>query len=221
MGGWTPGEGNARDLGALAVGVYEDGKLRFAGKVGSGFTGKWRTELRRRLADLETERAPFDPAPDRRGELRSVTWVRPELVIRAEIGGWTRDGVVRQTAFKGIDEGHDPTAVTRERPVASAKAAAEAEELMPERPKTTKTKASSAKTTTAKASSAEAASARNSSAKPASPTARSAAARAPSGPSRTFAGATDEELAALAALPNEGLWQGQFQNPKAWRDSRQ
>ena len=39
VGGWTPGEGNARDLGALAVGVYEDGKLRFSGKVGSGFTG--------------------------------------------------------------------------------------------------------------------------------------------------------------------------------------
>ena len=39
VGGWTPGSGNARDLGALAIGVYEDGKLRFAGKVGSGFTG--------------------------------------------------------------------------------------------------------------------------------------------------------------------------------------
>src|SRR4029078_10582404 len=38
VGGWTPGEGNARDLGAVAVGVYEGDKLRFAGKVGSGFT---------------------------------------------------------------------------------------------------------------------------------------------------------------------------------------
>ena len=45
VGGWTPGEGNARDLGALVVGVYEDGKLRFAGKVGSGFTGAGRKEL--------------------------------------------------------------------------------------------------------------------------------------------------------------------------------
>ena len=46
VGGWTPGEGNAKDLGALAVGVYEGDKLRFAGKVGSGFTGRTRIELR-------------------------------------------------------------------------------------------------------------------------------------------------------------------------------
>ena len=45
IAGWTPGEGNARDLGALAVGYYEDGKLKFAGKVGSGFTGAMRKEL--------------------------------------------------------------------------------------------------------------------------------------------------------------------------------
>src|SRR6478735_5448365 len=138
VGGWTPGEGNARDLGALAVGVYEGDSLRFAGKVGSGFTGKWRTELRRRLAPLETDRAPFDPAPERKGELRLVTWVQPELVIRAEIGGWTRDGIVRQTAFKGIDEGHDPLAVSREQAVSSEEAAAQAEELMPESTKSTK-----------------------------------------------------------------------------------
>ena len=45
----------------------------------------------------------------------SVHWVRPELVIRAELGGWSRDGMVRQAAFKGIEEGRDPTTVTRER----------------------------------------------------------------------------------------------------------
>ena len=176
VGGWTPGEGNAKDLGALAVGVYEGDALRFAGKVGSGFTGKWRTELRRRLAPLETDRAPFDPAPERKGELRLVTWVKPELVIRAEIGGWTRDGIVRQTAFKGIDEGHDPLVVTREQPVPSEEAAAKAEELMPE---STKTKKKS--------------SAKKSPAASAEP--------------RVFAAATPAELDALAALPNEGLWQ--------------
>ena len=175
VGGWTPGEGNARDLGALAVGVYEGDTLRFAGKVGSGFTGKWRTELRRRLAPLETDRAPFDPAPERKGELRLVTWVQPELVIRAEIGGWTRDGIVRQTAFKGIDEGHDPLAVTREQAVSSEEAAAQAEELMPESTKSTNKR-------------------------------RAKTAPAPAEPA-TFAGATEAELEALAALPNEALWQ--------------
>ena len=127
VGGFTPGEGNAKDLGAIAVGVYEGDKLRFAGKVGSGFNSRTRTELRKRLEAIVTEKPPFDPAPERKGELRNVIWVRPELVIRAELGGWTREGLVRQTSFKGIDEGHDPLAVKRERPVSTKAAAAAAE----------------------------------------------------------------------------------------------
>jgi bifunctional non-homologous end joining protein LigD len=203
VGGWTPGEGNAKDLGALAVGVYEGDKLRFAGKVGSGFTGLTRTDLRRRLAELETELPPFDPAPERKGELRSVTWVRPELVIRAELGGWTREGLVRQTAFKGIDEGHDPRAVTREQPVASEEAAAEAERLMPETPRKTTTR--SPKTATAKPAASAGAS-------ETAPKPRAGAAGKPAKPSAartapaTFAGATDAELKELAAIPKDGLW---------------
>jgi bifunctional non-homologous end joining protein LigD len=128
VGGFTPGEGAAKDLGALVVGTYErDGetpKLRFAGKVGSGFTAVTRRRLRDRLADLRIAEPPFDPPPPRDhrgrwgGELRNAVWVRPELVIRAELGGWTRDGFVRQAAFKGVDEGgKPPTEVVRERPV--------------------------------------------------------------------------------------------------------
>ena len=61
VGGWTPGKGNAKDLGALAVGVYEDGHLRFSGKVGSGFDGRTRRLVRERLAELEIDEPPFDP----------------------------------------------------------------------------------------------------------------------------------------------------------------
>ncbi|MBA2718384.1 MAG: DNA ligase D [Chloroflexi bacterium] len=139
VGGWTPGEGNARDLGAVAVGVYDGGKLRFAGKVGSGFTAATRKRLLAAMAPLVAESPPFDPPPpvDYRGrwggDLNGVTWIRPELVIRAEIGGWTRDGHVRQTSFKGIEAGRDPSLVGREVAVASdaAVAAAEAEEPAP------------------------------------------------------------------------------------------
>ena len=127
VGGWTPGEGNARDLGALAIGVYEDGALRYAGKVGSGFTGATRKRLIERLAPLATDDPPFDPAPERKGELRNVTWVKPELVIRAELGGWSRDNLVRQTSFKGIEEGRDPTTVLRERAVETGEAVQAAE----------------------------------------------------------------------------------------------
>src|SRR5258705_4558 len=101
VGGWTPGEGNARDLGAVAVGVYEDGKLRFSGKVGSGFTASTRKRLLAAMAPLVIEGPPFDPPPPRDyrgrwgGDLHGITWIRPELVIRAGIGGWTRDGLGR------------------------------------------------------------------------------------------------------------------------------
>src|SRR5258705_7807050 len=128
VGGWTPGEGAAKELGALVVGYYEaEGKarkLRFTGKVGSGFNAATRKRLRERLAPLSTDDSPFDPPPPRDyrgrwgGELRNVVWVKPEIVIRAELGGWTRDGIVRQAAFKGFDEGgKPPTEVVRERPV--------------------------------------------------------------------------------------------------------
>jgi DNA ligase D len=135
VGGWTSGEGNARDLGAVAVGVYEDGKLRFAGKVGSGFTAATRKRLLAAMAPLASDTPPFDPPPPRDwrgrwgGDLNGVTWIRPELVIRAELGGWTRDGHVRQTSFKGIEPGRDPRLVIREEAIttASAVAAAEAE----------------------------------------------------------------------------------------------
>src|SRR3954447_3590964 len=134
VGGWTPGEGNARDLGAVVVGVYDDdGRLRFSGKVGSGFTAGTRKEMLARLAPLAVEEAPFDPPPPQNykgrwgGELTGVTWVRPEVVIRAELGGWSRDGMVRQTSFKGFDEGRDPTTVVRETPIETAAAIEEAE----------------------------------------------------------------------------------------------
>ena len=71
-------------------------------------------DLLKRLKPLVQDDPPFDPAPPKDyrgrwgGDLRDITWVRPEIVIRAEIGGWTRDGQVRQTAYKGIEAGRDP-----------------------------------------------------------------------------------------------------------------
>src|SRR4051795_10283077 len=133
VGGWTPGEGNAKELGAVVVGVYEDERLRFSGKVGSGFDGRTRKDVRARLEALETEAPPFDPAPptDYRGrwggDLAGVRWVRPELVIRAEIGGRTGAGDVRPTGVKGVGLGGGPGHVVRERAVDPAKAEREAE----------------------------------------------------------------------------------------------
>jgi bifunctional non-homologous end joining protein LigD len=180
VGGWTPGQGSAKDLGAVAVGVYDDGKLRFAGKVGSGFTGTIRADLLKRLAQLAQDESPFDPPPPKDyrgrwgGDLKDITWVRPELVIRAEIGGWTRDGQVRQTAYKGLEAGRDPTTVVRETAVATTTAVRAAESAEPPRPEETTM-----------------------------PSKRTSAGTK----ARTFQGASPEELAALDALTKEGQWQ--------------
>ncbi|HEX7346460.1 MAG TPA: non-homologous end-joining DNA ligase [Candidatus Limnocylindrales bacterium] len=113
VGGWTKGTGKAIELGALLVGVYEGGKLRYAGKVGAGFNDAIRAELLGALAPLASGEQPFaDPPP--RSVARNALWLRPELVIRAEFAGWTGDGLVRQAAYKGLDLGKDPRKVRRE-----------------------------------------------------------------------------------------------------------
>jgi bifunctional non-homologous end joining protein LigD len=180
VGGWTPGSGNAKDLGALAIGVYDDGKLRFAGKVGSGFTGAIRSDLLRRLHPLVTDAPPFDPAPPKDyrgrwgGDLKDITWVRPELVIRAEIGGWTRDGHVRQTSYKGLEPGRDPTTVARETAIATTTAVRAAESAEPPRP--------------------------------AAEDAMPPKANRPSPRAKEFRGASAAELEALEAMGKEGVW---------------
>ncbi len=113
VGGWTKGTGKAVELGALLVGVYEDGGLRYAGKVGAGFNDAIRSELLAALAPLASRDQPFAEPPPR-PVARNASWLRPELVIRAEFAGWTGDGLVRQAAYKGLDLGKDPRKVRRE-----------------------------------------------------------------------------------------------------------
>jgi bifunctional non-homologous end joining protein LigD len=117
LGGWVTGEGRAVELGALLVGVYEDGALRYAGKIGAGFTNASRAELLAAVAPLAAPDPPFAPPPPR-AAARNAQWLRPELVIRAEFAGWTSDGLVRQAAYKGIELEKDPRKVIRERPKA-------------------------------------------------------------------------------------------------------
>ena len=205
VGGWTPGEGNAKELGAVVVGVYEGERLRFAGKVGSGFDGRTRKDVRARLEAIETELPPFDPAPppDYKGrwggDLAGVRWTRPELVIRAEIGGWTRDGHVRQTAFKGLEAGRDPREVVKEVAIDPAKADREAAAAFPPAsavtPVTPEPGGSDAMAPKSKAKSGS-----TRATKPRSASSSGAPAVDPSWI------VTPAELDALAALKGEGTW---------------
>ena len=113
VGGWVKGTGKAVDLGALLVGVYEDGALRYAGKIGAGFTNANRAELLAAVGRLAADAQPFATPPPR-AAARNAQWLRPELVIRAEFAGWTGDGLVRQAAYKGLELEKEPLAVHRE-----------------------------------------------------------------------------------------------------------
>lgn len=115
VGGWTRGTGTAVDLGALLVGVYEGRALRYAGKVGAGFTRDTRAELLAAMERLAADEPPF-ASPPPRAVSKNALWLRPGLVIRAEFAGWTGDGLVRQAAYKGLDLGKEPRNVRRERP---------------------------------------------------------------------------------------------------------
>src|SRR5947207_8207078 len=117
VGGYIPGEGSAKDLGALLVGTYEGDELRYGGRVGSGLNNRTRAMLKKRLDELSRPTPPFDPPPPREQALRRAHYAEPEIVVRAEFADWTREGWIRQSAFKGILEGRDPKAVVRERAI--------------------------------------------------------------------------------------------------------
>jgi bifunctional non-homologous end joining protein LigD len=122
IGGFTEPEGQARDaIGALLVGYHEDGALRFAGKVGTGFTNPQARALRKRLDALATRDCPFTPRPA--GWLgRNAHWVRPELVCEVAFTEWTSDGKIRHPSFQGLREDKKAAEVVRERGTATATA---------------------------------------------------------------------------------------------------
>jgi bifunctional non-homologous end joining protein LigD len=116
VGGFTDPEGAAREgIGALLVGVREGGALRFAGKVGTGFTNASARALRARLEPLEQPAPPFTPPP--RGVGRNVHWVKPALVAEVAFTEWTGDGKMRHPSFVGIREDKGAEEVVREVPV--------------------------------------------------------------------------------------------------------
>jgi bifunctional non-homologous end joining protein LigD len=114
IGGWTKGGGNREDVfGAVLVGYYDDGTLRYGGAVGTGFDRRLLQSLQRTFAELATAECPFDPPPPPPVR-RTARWVRPELVCEIAFAEWTFDGVVRQASFLGLRDDKDPREVIRE-----------------------------------------------------------------------------------------------------------
>lgn len=114
IGGFTLPKGARSGIGAVFCGHGDDaGNLRFAGKVGTGFTERVATELRQRLARLEQAPCPFNPPPE--PELRrEARWVKPLLVAEVRFANWTADGRIRHGSFVGLRADKEPGDVRRE-----------------------------------------------------------------------------------------------------------
>ncbi|HEX6364126.1 MAG TPA: DNA ligase D, partial [Albitalea sp.] len=115
--GWTDPEGARVGIGSLLLGFHDaDGRLRYAGKVGTGFDTRTLGALRKRLQSLQAARTAL-PAPPRgvRGH-----WVRPELVAEVSFSEWTPDGRVRHAVFHGLRDDKPAAAITQEAPAPAA-----------------------------------------------------------------------------------------------------
>ena len=114
IGGWRAGEGGRTSgIGALLMGIPEDGGLHFAGRVGTGFTDKDLTKLKKTLAPLRTDESPFTKrlsGPDAKG----ITFVRPELVGEVRYSERTSDGRLRQPSWRGLRPDKTPGEVVWE-----------------------------------------------------------------------------------------------------------
>lgn len=113
IGGFTEPAGGRQGFGALLVGHYDGDRLRYAGKVGTGFDDDALARLGARLRQLEQPSSPFDDAG---AGGRGVHFVAPELVGEVAFAEWTSAGRLRHPRFLGLRRDKDPRAVVREAP---------------------------------------------------------------------------------------------------------
>ncbi|HET7492783.1 MAG TPA: DNA ligase D [Bradyrhizobium sp.] len=121
VAGFTPSTAMPNAVGALTVAFHEDGKLRYAGRVGTGYTHQTARDLWRRLSALRIDRASLELPKDERR--KNVIWVKPEVVVETEFRGVTHDGLLRQASYKGLREDKPAREVVREMPAEEAVAA--------------------------------------------------------------------------------------------------
>ena len=114
IGGYTDPQGSRTGLGSLLLGVHDaDGRLRYAGNVGSGFSQKQLAALHAQLQKLKASRSPFAHAE---GIDRTHHWVKPELIAEAAFAEWTREGRIRHAVFKGLRSDKPPHDIRQEQP---------------------------------------------------------------------------------------------------------
>jgi len=129
IGGYTPPQGARKHFGAILVGYYDNKKLVFAGKVGTGFSANLLSMLHEKLREEQREDCPFVDLPSKQNGqwiqgitpsmMRKMHWVNPKFVAEVKFAQWTRDKKLRAPVFLGLREDKKPSDVVREAPPAS------------------------------------------------------------------------------------------------------
>jgi bifunctional non-homologous end joining protein LigD len=117
IGGFTEPRGSRQYLGALIVGIYQDGELLYVGHSGGGIPDSQRKDLRAQLEKLEQKTSPFrtEPKPN-----APVHWVKPQIVCEMSFSEWTKEGYMRQPVFEGLRPDKKPHEVHKEKPSTKA-----------------------------------------------------------------------------------------------------
>jgi bifunctional non-homologous end joining protein LigD len=124
IGGYTPPQGARKHFGAILVGYYDNNKLVFAGKVGTGFTAKSLSILHKKLQKETRNECPFVDLPSKQNGqwvqgitpsmMKKMHWVNPKFVAQIKFAEWTRDKKLRAPVFLGVRDDKRPTEVVRE-----------------------------------------------------------------------------------------------------------
>jgi bifunctional non-homologous end joining protein LigD len=127
IGGFTNNDDSSKVFSSLLVGVFEEGRLQYTGKVGTGFSDKTQREMMKQFKPLIRKECPFTEAPDVNKPSRfrpdpphaKATWLKPQLVCEVSFTEMTKDGVMRHPSFEGmrIDKEANDVVAEKETPV--------------------------------------------------------------------------------------------------------
>jgi bifunctional non-homologous end joining protein LigD len=117
--GFTDRTNAPAEVGALLLGYHQDGKLRRAGSVGTGWSAAAGRDLYNKLEKIEVSKPAIDPASVKPGRWSKrpagrERWVKPQMIVEVAFSEWTPDGHVRHPIFRGLRADKDAAAITRE-----------------------------------------------------------------------------------------------------------
>jgi bifunctional non-homologous end joining protein LigD len=154
IGGYTQNEGSSKTFSSLLVGVYEKGRLKYTGKIGTGFSDALQREMMKKFKLRVSKTNPFETEPDVNKPSRfrpnppraTVTWLKPELVCEVSYTEITSDGVMRHPSFEGMRIDKKAKEVKAEKPVPPQKKPKEKQALLHKKKIITKSKGQQRKT---------------------------------------------------------------------------